>query len=202
MKRATILIVEIIICTVCFSQREKIDSLKKILAAAKDTQRINCLNTLSRTYYHVHADTALLFATAALSEAQKLQYTQGLADAFYNSGRAEIDRGHNSISIQNFTNAIELYKKLNNTDMLGSAYENLAEALSPSGNFTEAIEAHNNAIQLLEKAKDSARLGWALTMTGWDYQTLGNYEKTFELFNQSMQIGEAIHDHVRVLYTL
>jgi hypothetical protein len=49
-KQILILITQIFFCVVCFAQREKIDSLKKVLPTLKDSARINCLNTLSNAY--------------------------------------------------------------------------------------------------------------------------------------------------------
>src|SRR4051812_47517474 len=202
-KLVTILIIQIFACTVCFSQQEKIDSAKKVLSTAKDTQRINCLNTLSRNYRDLNSDTSLLFALTALHEARQLQYTPGIAEALFDIGRAEMDKGKVDTALRIFLKAIELFKKYNNIDTLGSAYENLAELITnlPGENISEAIAVHNKAIDCFKEAKDSGRLGWALTMMGLDYKYMGNYEKAFELFNQSMQIGKAIHDHARVLYS-
>ena len=49
-RKILILLVSILSYAVVLAQREKIDSLKKVLLTAKDKQRINCLNTLSKAY--------------------------------------------------------------------------------------------------------------------------------------------------------
>src|SRR3954469_18008145 len=93
LKNITLFIIQIFGFIVCFSQQEKIDSVKKVLSTAKDTQRINCLNTLSRNYRNLNSDTSLLFALTALHEARQLQYTPGIAEALFDIGRAEMDKG-------------------------------------------------------------------------------------------------------------
>jgi hypothetical protein len=49
-KKILILLVSILSYVIVLGQREKIDSLKKVLLTAKDKQRINCLNALSKAY--------------------------------------------------------------------------------------------------------------------------------------------------------
>src|ERR1051326_561262 len=197
-KYITLVFIQFFLYAVSFAQREKINSLEKTLRSAKDTQRINCLNALSKTYLDVEQDTALIFATTAFREAQKLQYVQGMADAMLNSGKAEVNRGNDSEAHNFFLRAIPLYEKCGNTDMLGSAYLNLGMTLRDSA----ALSSYEKADQLFQQVKDSSRSSYAMTMMGLTYQAMGNYEKAFELANQSLQIGERIHDHYRVLWSL
>jgi hypothetical protein len=46
-KTISILIIQIFLCTVCFAQEGKIDSLKKELPLLKNGARVDCLNELS-----------------------------------------------------------------------------------------------------------------------------------------------------------
>src|SRR6266487_4410064 len=87
-KQITILIIQFFFYVVCFAQREKIDSLKKILLTAKGIERVNCLNTLS-AYNYNQPDTALLYASQAFHEAESLHYVQGMGDAMFNEGKRE-----------------------------------------------------------------------------------------------------------------
>ena len=72
-KKILFLFAQIFFCVVCFAQREKIDSLKKILPSLHDSARVDCLNELSETYlkfYNVIAthfipDTPKYYADSA-----------------------------------------------------------------------------------------------------------------------------------------
>src|SRR5438552_2705408 len=114
-KYITLVFIQIFLYTASFAQGEKIGGLEKKLLTAKDTQRINCLNALSKTYLEIEQDTALLFAATAYYEAQKLQYVQGMADAMLNSGKAEVSRSNDSAARNFFLRAIPLYEKCDNT---------------------------------------------------------------------------------------
>ena len=68
----------------CIAQREKLDSLMKILPDTKDSLRVQCLNSISEQYLNVHYDTAYLYASQALDEAKKINYKSGIAYAYCN----------------------------------------------------------------------------------------------------------------------
>src|SRR5690348_14780834 len=91
-KRVTILIAQILICTVCFSQREIIDSLKKVLPSLRDSARVDCLNEISELYIGLpdwfsktptknKFDSAEFFNCEAFKEAKRINYNYGLAKA-------------------------------------------------------------------------------------------------------------------------
>src|SRR4051812_20917711 len=99
-KQIAIFITQILLCVVCFAQREKIDSLKKILPSLHDSARVDCLNELSAAYIKSIRDTlgycymplvethtlpefslaASQFATQAYKEAIKTNYIFGIAE--------------------------------------------------------------------------------------------------------------------------
>src|SRR4051812_15163338 len=68
-----------------------IDSLKKVLLAAKDTDRVNTLNLLSTRYFYkkgVKSDpaTAKYYADEAMALAKSIKYNKGIANALLNQG--------------------------------------------------------------------------------------------------------------------
>ncbi len=77
-KQISILITPFFFCVVCFAQREKIDSLLKILPSLRDTTRIDCLNELSKIYSEMeNKDSAKYFADFAYIRAKQLNYIPG-----------------------------------------------------------------------------------------------------------------------------
>src|SRR5687767_8327251 len=79
-------ILQILLCVDCLGQGERIDGLKKLLPTLKDTSLVNCLNELCSSYIELHTDSALLFASQAILEAEKIDYVKGKALAYYNLG--------------------------------------------------------------------------------------------------------------------
>src|SRR4026209_1251641 len=75
---------QFLLCVHCFGQSVRIDGLKKLLPTLKDTSLVNSLNELCSSYIEVHTDSALLFASQAILEAEKIDYVKGKALAYYN----------------------------------------------------------------------------------------------------------------------
>ena len=78
----TVFIAQILFCTICLAQREKIDSLRKILPALHDSDRIDCLNALCRAYKEIGEDYAAIWsAKELLQTAQQTGAIQYKRDA-------------------------------------------------------------------------------------------------------------------------
>jgi len=94
-----------LIPSICLSQSNSFDSLKKLLPTLEVRSRIDCLNKLSAGYYinvlsetyrNVQTDTAIWFALQADNESVKIDYDKGIAEALLNFG--EIARYRNDFS--------------------------------------------------------------------------------------------------------
>src|SRR4051812_6307424 len=97
------------LCADCFAQKEKIDSLERILPGLKDSARIDCLNELSNCYIYNEASSAAVFAQQALKEGEKVNYKNGMAAAWLNLAWANGLAGGNIITMENYCrNAISL----------------------------------------------------------------------------------------------
>src|SRR5436190_14469974 len=69
--------------SLCFSQSNKIDSLKKILPGLKDTARIECLHALGVEYcYQRKLDSASYYANLVYEESKKINYIRGIANSY------------------------------------------------------------------------------------------------------------------------
>jgi tetratricopeptide (TPR) repeat protein len=154
LRQIAVLIAQICLCAVCFAQREKIDSLKKVLLTAKDTTRINCLNTLGKIYQEIQTDTALFYSHQVLSETRSLNYRKGAAEAFLVIGNVYLIRGDYKSAEQNFRLCIYNYKNELNEDALGWAYFGLGASFSVQSSFQSATQAYLEADKLFKKVKD------------------------------------------------
>src|SRR5258706_9350058 len=92
--------VSLLFCHNIFAQREKIDSLKKVLPLLHDSARIDCLNELSEIYLkyydalraHFIPDTPKYYADVAYKESKRLNYVHGIAESL--SYKEEFEYSH------------------------------------------------------------------------------------------------------------
>ena len=177
-------------------QREKIDSLKKVLQAAKGIQRIDCLNSLGKEYlfsspgtqfYDEKRDSSSLFSNQAYREAEDMHYVQGMAEAMFTKGKYAKDFREKE---QAYLKAISFFEQSNNLDTLGQVYFRLGEALRVQANFQGSLAAYHRADQLFQQANDGFHRGVTLTFIGLVYGTSGDFASAFEYGYKALQVRE------------
>src|SRR6266516_3509991 len=113
-RKILILFVEIFFSTICFAQRAKIDSLKKVLPSLHDSARVDCLNALAEIYLQSSTDTAKYCATAACDESMKINYIHGIAESLLYKGQIEDFSDNFAASEKLYGEAINWYRKTAN----------------------------------------------------------------------------------------
>src|SRR6476659_2202872 len=155
-------IIPIFFCAACFAQKEKIDSLKKILPSLRGNARVDCLNELCGSFlklekvpaewqHIVIADTARSYATFAYEEAKEINYIHGVAESL--SYKAETERLANNFPLEEklSSEAIKWYQKTPNKKRLAETYYSLGFALYAQSMFTDAIRNFDTCYKLYEK---------------------------------------------------
>ncbi|MFN8354597.1 MAG: ATP-binding protein [Spirosomataceae bacterium] len=85
MKKLVFTLFLALICSFCFAQSNRIDSLKHKLTVSKpDTNQVTILNALGFEYRQIKPDSALLFCEKALDLARQLNFTRGEIETLTN----------------------------------------------------------------------------------------------------------------------
>ncbi len=196
--------------TTSLAQRTKIDSLKKILHSLHDTARVNCLNELSTYYCNYHSttphysrtDSAELCANDAYSEAVKLNYKLGIADAILNLGEIYTVRYDFFTAQKYLEKAIALFKEIKNEFYLIQAYMSLIDVL-----FYECdIPSIRNKIQIPlryyknihDSFAEAGVWGYLWECDIWE----GHSEKAFESLQTDFNLIKNLSDPTSVLDVL
>jgi tetratricopeptide (TPR) repeat protein len=201
-KRVVILIMQIFVCSVCFAQTEKIDSLKKALPLLRDSARVDCLNALCGTYLNLENDSAGYFADQSYAESIKINYMHGIAESL--SYKGEIKYLSNDFSAEEKLSleAINWYRKTSNKKRLAETHLNLGFSLYAQSFFTEAVKNLDTAYELYKKNGDFKGMWIAIAVSAATYEESGNYEKAFELDKRSLDMAIENNDDGRRRYEL
>jgi tetratricopeptide (TPR) repeat protein len=178
------------------ADRLKIDSLKKILIAANDTAKVNCLNAFGAIYQENQTDSALFYSNRALDDAKKINYKRGAAEALLVIGNVYLTRGNYKLAGETFDLCITDYKK--ELDVRGQAwaYFGAGSAFSMQSNFQSATQAYELANDLFKKAKDIQGSSLTLFFLAFNYELSGFYEKAFELCTRNLKETEKNNQQV------
>ena len=168
LKQILVSILQIFLCTACFAQGEKIDSLKKLLPALKGSAKVDCLNALCEAYINdpgngydiwyvtvINADSAVLFGQKAIAQAEMSNYIKGKAKAYYNLGGIESDLSADFRKGERYQRkALESIPKILDENFLGRIYARLGVSLWYQSEFAEAMASFEKAEQLFQKTGD------------------------------------------------
>ena len=209
-----IILLLVLSCHTVFAQRERIDSLKKILPSLHDSARVDCLNELSGIYIKFIRDTlgycdvvlaetytwpsfsieASRYASIAYNEATKINYIHGIAESLSYKGETEEFSGKFLSEEKLCRDAIYWYRKSPNKRRLSETYSNLGLSLYAQSSFGEAIKILDTAYEWHERNGNITGMYWALSVSDAVYHESGNYEKAFELARKSLDISIKINN--------
>lgn len=185
----------IILSTICNAQRERIDSLKKVLPALKDSARIDCLNALSVAYANIQTDTAVIFAVQALEEAGRNGYTKGTANAYYSFGQIECAKGENFPEMeQHSKTAVALFEKIHDEKKYAKSVFLLGIAYWAQSKFSHAIVEFHKALQFYLKTGDVINIGIAYNYLSHVEEERGYYEKSLQYCLKGLEVQKKSND--------
>lgn len=185
--------------------KEKIDSLKKILPSTKGIARIDCLNELSEQYWwptYGFPDSIFLYAAEAQNEASKINYPFGIAESTMLLGIVEIYRKNFLVSEKYLRQALRIFTTIHSERGLGWCNLWLGQALYSENNFDDATFYLLKSISLLTKIGDHEGEGKAFAWLAFLYSAKGNYDSSFYYSGKSLQVREKMRDNVCIAASL
>ncbi len=165
---------------------QKIDGLKKHLPSFLDNARVDSLLKISFEYGHANGDSdnlfhpvdndsAIRFAALALTESKRINYPEGMANAFENLG--EMATNHDFHEGENdFRQAIALYIKVHDFENLNWSYLWLGYYLMFQCRFDEAREAYHKALSYYLQMNNEPRQARAYGLIARSYIMQGYYK--------------------------
>jgi tetratricopeptide (TPR) repeat protein len=193
LKHILILYAQFILSAACIGQnqnsnRQRIDSLQKILPSLRDYAKIDCINSLFRSYYWILNDSFKQYVDPALKESFKLNYAHGIAEAENNKAILELRQRNLAAAEKLCRESLKWYERSSNKTTIGGTYLALGYVLYNQGLFDESILYLEKSYESSKKAGDEIRMFLSLEQIGSSYMERGNYEKAFPLFKEALQL--------------
>ena len=171
-----------------------IDSLKKVLLIAKDTQRINTLNLLSKRILFGeqvkgYLDTAGSLAAEALSLSKELQYGIGLGNALLNLGIISTwkrDDFHHTLS--SLQTALPLLKQARDWFSVANCFGIIGDCYHHLGENNNAIIFFDSSVHLFQQLGDTISSVWTMIKKGHSYYDLGNFTLAYKTSHEAQEL--------------
>lgn len=176
------------------AQDPGLDSLKKVLfGLEEDTSRVNTLNDIAYILYRISPDEAVEYGLEARDLSEKLNFMEGLAQAYKMIGLGYYMQGNYTEAISNWEPALKLFEQFGDIQLVANMLSNLGSAYYTTGINEEAIEYSLRALKLAEELGDSVRIGTLLNTIGLVYsEQPGTLDKARNHYIRTMEIADAI----------
>lgn len=172
-----------------------IDSLYNKLNTTKvDSQRVNLYNLLSFEFRGSELKKADSLSELAIRLGSKIEYQNGIGNAYINKAIVLRNKGEFSQSLTNARWALIHFVQSNNLKGYSSAYNLIAGVHFMQGNYNTALYYYFQSLKLSEVIDDEKGIAKTLNNIGAVYLEKGNYTKSLTYFRNAFVTMERLGD--------
>jgi hypothetical protein len=191
-----------------FAQKEKIDSLKRVLPSLKDTARIDCLVEISTQYIFLelklghlsqpYRDSLLLFANTAYDESKKLDYFNGMARSFCSKAALKNHFLGDYPAMEELAReSLKWFALTSNKKHIEIPYWELGISLVGQGKAEESLWYYQQAYDWAEKNQNFHVMQECVAGPGYEYyRNIGEYDKAFECLRKWQRLDLRFKGHI------
>lgn len=181
-----------------------IDSLKRVLAKndLSGKERIDTRNLLAWGYLQEKPDSSLLLSQQLAEQAGKLNYNQGLGDAWVNIGRYHKNRGALPEAMQALLKALKYYEQAGNQLQVAYTYTDIAAVHYRNKNMDQCLATQEKALKAFKKANDKQGIAYAYTNLANVYYSRGNDSLVVKYDSLSLEIKKEIGNVIDIASSL
>lgn len=179
--------------SICFGQRSKIDSLEQVIVQKNidDRAKVLALNQLAEHYKSTLPSKSLKQAQAALEIAQKLQSPNLIALSISNIGEHYLDDGNYSKALATFRKA---QQQGNLQDSIQAIILNkIGVSYYFQGQYKQALKFQQKALALLN-ASQNLRRGYILSAISYVYMRQGNYRAALDYHFKALEVRKKMNN--------
>jgi signal transduction histidine kinase len=179
-----------------------IDSLFNQLRKVEDTTRIDIFNKIAEVYWASSFDSSLMFATHALSLAEKSGDKTRIANSLNMTGNAYYLLSDFTKSLDYYQRALKIRQKLGDSNDIARSLNNIGAVHLQTHNYETALDYFNKALQIYSGlGKDEI----VLTLTnniGGLYLEQEEFEKALEYLKKAYDLAIEINDEKMIIIAL
>ncbi|MFC2104318.1 tetratricopeptide repeat protein [Bacteroidota bacterium] len=185
------------LATVFAQEKNTIDSLKQVIATAKqDTNKIKTLLQLGDQYLYTPFDSSLFYFKKALAIAESIEEVKYIAECLKNIGifytfsyLSDYEK-----ALENYRESLIIYEELGDKD--GIAYNLLCIGIiyHYQDSYDKAIEYYQKSLVIYEEINDEDKIAYIANNTGLIYFVQSDYSKALEYYHKALKICEKIGD--------
>src|SRR5579863_10476238 len=169
--------------------------------ASQDTAEVNLLNKQGFKMHLTDYDETIRKGAQALELAQRLNYINGIAEAYRVIGLGEAYGNHEGKAIANYLNALSYFKKAG--DVLGQAkvYNNIGN-LYLNVDYDQALEYLQKCLTIAQTLNNTKMIASVTLNMGNVYLRKKNFSLALDNYNQSQVLFTKLNDASSLIFCL
>jgi tetratricopeptide (TPR) repeat protein len=179
-----------------FCQKQRADSLAKLLAAEKtDTGRVKIMWQLASAISIYNPDTALELSQQALFLARNINYTEGQSRSLGILANTFMKIGNYPRALELNLQKLQLEEKRNNPHNLASVLMNTGIVYVLQDEYRKALDYYTIADSVITKHNVEALKFNIAINTGDAYDRLNVSDSAYLYFNKSLELAKKMNDN-------
>ena len=179
--------------------KENVDSLKKLLKPALDTNRVNTLNNIAFEFTTDYPDSATRYANDALELSKSLNFIVGQITSYNYLGMAQYYSNNYDKALSYYNSAISLSKKSGNKLREAMTNNNIGLVYDDRADYKRALEYYLKGLSLVEKIGNKRLIANITNNVSLIYQTQGKYDLALEYQMYSLKLKQEIHSNSKAI---
>jgi tetratricopeptide (TPR) repeat protein len=171
------------------------------LEGKQDTNQVNLLNKQGYDIHLTDHEQTIAKAQEALDLAQKLNYTNGIAEAYRILGIGEAYSNNSASAIADYLNALSYYKRAKN--LLGQAkvYNNIGN-LYLTIDYDQSLDYLQKGLTIALQIGNNKMIASAYLNMGNVYYWKKNFSRSLDYYNKSHDLFTKLNDAVNSIIIL
>lgn len=171
-------------------------SITDVQDAKQDTLLVKAYSDLCWEYRFKSADSSLMFGNRALDLAKKLNYRQGIAQAYNDMAIIFIDKGNYHRATNYLDEAMRIRSVMNDQSGIASVHNKLGIIDQKQGRLKEALEHQLAALQIYEQQRSDRWIGYTYNNIAIIHQNLENVDKALEFHKKALEFRLKLNDRL------
>ncbi len=171
------------------------------IGGTQDTAQVNLLNKQGYTIRLTDHEQTLAKGQQALELAQKLNYTNGIAEAYRILGLGEAYSNNSAMAIADYLNALSFFKKSNNQLGQAKVYNNIGN-LYLAIDYDESLEYLQRGLKMAQELGNDKLIASAYLNIGNVYQKKKNFTTSLNYYSKSRDLYTKLNDPVNSIIIL
>jgi len=186
------------------AQKSKTDSLWGIYNDEKqlDTNRLNAIESIVRSYLERNADTAILYAEKQLALAQQTKQYKYEANAFSFLGYVHYFEDNTSQSLEFFQKALKLYQVQGNKIRMSKCYAFIGLVYFKKSNYPQTLDYYFKSLKIEEELGNTRGIALGYNNIGLVYDKQSKYDKALEYYFKALKIYDSLGIKIGVANSL